>query len=214
MPVELIQVIPHWIDLKPFRKAQWTGVFRKRFGVDERFIFAFGGVLGPSQGLGLIVRLANRLRENKDIIFLFVGEGSEKSKLIKITEGQGLKNIIFGPLISKGEYPSFLKDMDVGFFSLTSKNTTPAVPAKLMGYMAAGLPVVAFLHKESEVHKIIKDAGCGFSALYNDEDAALNIVLKMYRVQNKLREYGERGFRYAEEHFTPEVCAEKWEKLF
>ena len=209
-----IRVIPHWIDVRPFKEAKRTGAFRKKFGLEGKFIFCFGGVLGPSQGLDLIIRLAERLKDNKDIVFLFVGDGREKEDLIRMTKELSLNNVIFKSWVSKEEYPFLLKDVDVGFFSLTSKNTTPALPAKLIGYMASSLPVVAFLHKESEGHKIIRESGCGFSALYDDEDAALDIVLRIYKERDRLREYGAKGLAYAESHFTSKICAAQWEKLF
>ncbi|MFA6365062.1 MAG: glycosyltransferase family 4 protein [Candidatus Paceibacterota bacterium] len=211
---EKIRVIPHWINMVPFREAKKTGIFRKQFGLENKFVFVFGGVLGPSQGLDLILRVASKLKNYPDIAFLFVGEGGEKERLIRMKREMNLENVVFGDWISKEEYPGMLKDMDVGFFSLTSKNTTPAVPAKLMGYLAAGLPVIALLHKESEGHLIIKEAHCGYSALYGDESEALEIVLKMYKERNMLRQYGENGLHYAETHFTKEVCATKWEALF
>jgi len=209
-----INVIPHWIDMRPFREAKKTGKFRKEFGLENKFIFVFGGVLGPSQGLDLILRIAAKLSEYPDIAFLFVGDGSEKEKLITMKKEMNLKNVVFGNWVSKEEYPSLLKDADVGFFSLTNKNTTPAVPAKLIGYLAAGLPVVAFLHRESEGHVIIKEARCGYSTLYEDEDGVFEIIVRMYKERDKLKEYGENGFRYTEAHFTKEVCATQWETLF
>jgi len=209
-----IKVIPHWINMLPFVEAKKTGVFRKRFGLENKFVFVFGGVLGPSQGLDLILRIAEKLTQYPDIAFLFVGDGGEKERLVNMAKEMKLANVIFGDWISKEEYPNLLKDMDVGFFSLTSKNTTPAVPAKLIGYLAVSLPVVAFLHKESEGHLIIKEAECGYSALYEDESVALNIVLKIYEERSRLKEYGERGFMYAKANFTREVCAVKWEELF
>lgn len=209
-----ISVIPHWIHMRPFAEAKKTGTFRKKFGLENKFVFVFGGVLGPSQGLDLILHIAAKLTRYPDIAFLFVGDGGEKERLVKMAEEMKLSNVIFGDWISKEEYPALLKDMDVGFFSLTSKNTTPAVPAKLIGYLAAGLPVVAFLHKESEGHLIIKEAKCGYSALYEDAEAALKIVEKMYAERATLHELGQNGLHYAERNFTKEVCAEKWEALF
>lgn len=209
-----ISVIPHWINMRPFAEAKKTGIYRKKFGLENKFVFVFGGVLGPSQGLDLILRIAEKLAQYPEITFLFVGDGGEKECLVKMKEEMNLSNVVFGDWISKEEYPGLLKDMDVGFFSLTNKNTTPAVPAKLIGYLAASLPVVAFLHKESEGHLIIKEAKCGYSVLYEDEDAALGIIKKMYEERVALHELGQNGLHYAERNFTKEVCAEKWEALF
>lgn len=209
-----INVVPHWIDLKPFKEAIRNGNFRKKYKLEDKFIFLFAGVLGPSQGLDLIIRLAERLKTNNEIHFLFVGDGTEKEKLVKMVENKNLSNVSFEEWVSKEEYPNLLKDVDVGIISLTSLNTTPAVPAKLIGYMAASLPVIGFLHKESEGHLIINESGCGISTDYDDEEAAFEAVLSIYTEKNKLKNYGLNGLKYAEKNFTPEIVAEKWEELF
>lgn len=131
-----------------------------------------------------------------------------------MAEEMKLENVRFEPLIPKSEYPLLVKDADVGIVCLTQKNTTPAVPAKLMGYMAGAIPVVAFLHKESEAIAIVRDARCGYAADSGDEDACVNAVMQIYAEREKAHEYGRRGYEYLLRHFTKEVCAEKWEALF
>jgi glycosyltransferase involved in cell wall biosynthesis len=213
VPKGKTQVIPHWIDSEPFIKAQKTGRFRKLYGLENKFIFLFGGVLGPSQGLDLFIRIAAQIKENKDIVFLFVGDGSAKGNLINMAKELKLENVVFKPFVSLEEYPELVKDCDVGIISLTAQNTTPAVPAKILGYMAAAIPVAAFLHKESEGLKIVKEARCGYGAVSDDEEKAREIILKMYNEKERMKEYGENGLKYLLANMEKKVCADKFEKL-
>ncbi len=209
-----IRVVPHWINIKPFQEAKRTGKFRKLYGLEDKFIFVFGGILGPSQGLDIFIRIAKKFKKHEDVVFLFVGEGSEKKKLIKLTRDYGLENVVFKPLVSKEEYPQLLKDADVGILSLTSANTTPAVPAKLMGYMAAGLPILAFLHKESDGIKIVEDAQCGLATISNNEEKMFKLAERIYLEKEKLSVYSKNSFRYVLNNFTKDVCLDKLEKVF
>lgn len=211
---EKIKVIYHWIDTKPFQEAKRTEKFRKMYGLGGKFIFLFGGVLGPSQGLDLIIRAAEKLKDNQEIVFLFVGEGTAKESLVKMVETGGLKNVIFKPLVSARDYPELVKDSDVGVVCLSSKNSTPAVPAKILGYMAASVPVVAFVHKESDAHSIIKEAHCGYSTISNNDEKVLEIVKRIYNEKDKLSEYGKNGFDYVLKNLEKNVCVRKFEKLF
>ncbi len=213
VPKEKTQIVYHWIDSGPFLKAKKTGRFRKLYGLENKFIFLFGGVLGPSQGLDLFIRIADKIRNNKDIIFLFVGGGSAKENLVKMAEKLELENVVFKPFVSLEEYPELVKDCDVGIICLTAQNTTPAVPAKILGYMAAAVPVVAFLHKESDGLLIVKEAKCGYGAISNNEEKALEIILKMYNEKEKMKEYGENGLRYLLKNMEKKVCVDKFEKL-
>ncbi len=214
VPEVKINVVPHWIDMAEFESAKKTGRFRKLYNLENKFIFLFGGVFGPSQGLDIFIRIAVKLKDYKDIIFLFVGEGSEKEKLIELTKSLGLENVRFEPLVSKKDYPELVKNADVGILALTSANTTPAVPAKLMGYMAAGIPVLAFLHKESDGIKIIETANCGLASVSNNEEKAFELTKKIYSEKDKLKSYGENGFNYAMANFSKDVCVNKMESLF
>jgi len=208
-----IGIVEHWIDVKNFEEASPTGVFRKRFGVEGKFVFLFAGVLGPSQGLDLVLRVAQNI-DNKDVTFLLVGEGMEKKNLQRKVRKKNISNVVFAPFVSPLEYPSLVKECDVALLTLTSKNTTPAVPAKLMGYMAAGVPVIAFLHKQSDGHSIIKEAHCGFSVLSDDFEGALGIVKKCIHERKELSALGTNGLAYAKKHFNTDDCAEKFEKFF
>ncbi|MEK7464419.1 MAG: glycosyltransferase family 4 protein [Patescibacteria group bacterium] len=211
--LQKMHVVPHWIDIKPFDEAERTGKFRKLYGLENKFIFVFGGVLGPSQGLDMFIRIAEKLKKYKEIVFLFVGEGSEKKKLVELAESKKLTNVVFKPLVSKEDYPWMLKDADVGILSLTSANTTPAVPAKLMGYMAAGLPVLAFLHERSDGVKIVQDAKCGLAGRSDDEQKMLELTEKMFLEKEKLNAYGKNAFNYVLNNFTKEVCLNKIENI-
>lgn len=214
VPEDKIDVIYNWIDIKPFQDARGNGRFRKLYNLDNKFVFLFAGVIGPSQGLDLIIKIAAKLKEFSDICFLFVGDGTEESKLIRMTEDYGLKNVLFKPFVSKEEYPELVKDMDVGLVCLSTKNKTPVVPGKILGYMAASIPVVAFLNRESDGHSLIEKAKCGFTVVSNDENKALQTILKAYNERDKLRQYGENGFKYASTNFGKNVCIDKLEKLF
>jgi len=207
-----IIVVPHWIDLEPFEKIKKTGEYRNSLGLNNKIIFHFGGVLGPSQGVDLLIRLAERVADKKDIHFVIAGEGTEKTKLEKMVEEKKLVNVSFRPYEAKDKYTLFLKDMDVGILTLTSKNTTPAVPAKIMFYLASRLPILGFLHVKSEAHLIIKKAQCGYSAIYEDEDVCYEVLMRMYYERAQLLKFGQNGFVYAQKHFTPEVCVLEWEK--
>ena len=80
--------------------------------------------------------------------------------------------------------------------------------------MSASLPIIAFLNKESDGHKIIKEAKCGYSLISEDVEKAKELILKIYNERNNLRELGENGYKYVCINFQKEICISKLEKLF
>ena len=129
-----------------------------------------------------------------DLRLLFVGDGSELPKLERLKAELGLDNVLFRPLVAKEDYPDLVKDADVGMVSLSCRNTTPVVPSKLLSYMAASIPVVAFLNAESDGHGIIRDAGCGYSCLSDDPGKIAQSIRRMYEERDRHGEFGARGF--------------------
>jgi len=270
VPAEKLHVIPHWIDMAPFDRAQGksfdgstkltTGAasrgnrFRKMWGLENAFIFLFAGVLGPSQGLDMILAAAETFQSSPPLIknskdaktyspiranwridntsgqnqnnrdnssdndfnnikFLFVGDGTARPRLERIVREKKLTNVIFKPFVSSGEYPVLVKEMDVGIVTLTSKNTTPAVPAKLMGYMAGGIPVVVAVHRESDAIRIVNEAKCGFTAISGDREAVIAAFRAAYEARASLKTLGKNGRSYLREHFTKEKLIPEWDKV-
>ncbi|MBF0466475.1 MAG: glycosyltransferase family 4 protein [Nitrospirae bacterium] len=214
VPQNKIHTLHNWIDIEPYVNVTRNGSFRDKYALKDKFIFLFAGIMGVSQNLDLVLDIAKDLRQLDDICFLLVGDGSERKRLEKKAGDMGLANVVFKPLVPKEEYPLLVKDADVGIICLSAKNKTPVVPGKLLGYMAASIPVCGFLNKESDGHKIVSEARCGYTAVSDDYTGMLKVVKTLYEEKDDLVKYGERGFMYVKKHFAREVCISKLEKLF
>lgn len=215
IPAGKIHLIPNWIDTKQYQIADRTNFYRKKYGLENKLIFLFAGVMGPSQGLDLIINAAKDVNNDiPDICFLFVGDGLEKKRLMKMAESYAINNVAFQPLVSLEEYPNLVKEVDAGLVCLSNKNKTPVVPAKILGYMTASIPVVALLNKESDGHKLISRAQCGYSIASDaSREKIKRLIEQVYNEKQKLQQYGKNGHRYVLEHFTKEVCTGKFLKL-
>ena len=210
-----IELITNWIDVGLYANVPKTNYFREKYGLENKFIFLFAGVIGPSQGLDFIIDTAKVIKSKyPDICFLFVGEGIEKKRLMTMVKISKLDNVMFKPLISIEEYPKLVKSTDVGIVCLNSMNKTGVYPAKILGYMATSLPVCAILHKESDGHDLVKESGCGIS-IFSDESEKVkrDLIIKMYNEKDKLKMYGCNGLKYVSEHFSKKMCINRIERL-
>lgn len=211
---EKIITLHNWVDIEPFKNLTQNISFRKKYGLEGKFIILFGGIMGPAQGMEFVVEVARKLADLKDLVFLLVGDGSEKPRIEKSIKEYNLNNIIIKPFVSKEEYPYLVKDSDVGLVCLSSNNKTSFVPGKILGYMAAEKPIVAFLNKESDGFDVLKEAKCGYAVKSDDLKEAEKITRKIYAEKNKLKEIGESGFKYASKNLAVDVILNKLEKLF
>lgn len=214
VPSGKVTVLSNWIDVKPFRNPKKDISPREKFSLQDKFIIIFAGVIGYYQGLDIVIKVATEVKNYEDIVFLIVGDGAEKKKIIQAAKEANLKNVVFRGFVAKEEYPALIKDSDIGLVCLNPENQTPVVPGKLLGYMAAGIPVLAFLQRQSDAHKLIKEAKCGYSTFSDDPQKAAKLVLKVYEQKDKLKQLGANGQKYVTGVFSIEKAVEKIEALF
>ncbi|MBI4050168.1 MAG: glycosyltransferase family 4 protein [Candidatus Doudnabacteria bacterium] len=214
VPPEKVVTIPHWIDVSAYQNLTRHISFRARWAFQGKFIFLFAGVIGPAQRLEFILEVAKQVPDLKNIIFLLVGDGMERKKIEQLIKNGNINNVLVKPFVSEAEYPYLVRDADVGLVCLSPENRTPFVPGKLWGYLAAGKPVLAFLHKESGGFELIENAGCGYAIPAQDAKAAAALVRQMYHDRQNLPRLGERGLVYATKHLSLEKGLDAVEKLF
>lgn len=79
-------IINNWIDKRkifPLGKDNIEVLkFKKKYGLNNKFIFMYSGNIGLYYDLENIVKVMGSLKNLNDVVFVFVGEGAIKQKLI------------------------------------------------------------------------------------------------------------------------------------
>ena len=207
-----VTAVYNWIDLEPYETAKPDG-FRELYKLKKKFVILFAGIIGLSQGLEYIVEVARRLTAFPDIVFLFLGDGTSRFYLKELVNRYGLTNVRFGGFILPDKYPALLKEIDVGLMTLEKNCKTPTIPGKFFGFAAASLPVLAFLNPESEGHRVIKEAQCGYSMIPEDPEAGAQLVRRMYELRKTLSFLGNNGHDYVAKHFSKCISIDIIERL-
>jgi len=209
-----INILHNWVDIEHHRLKKNISIdFRKKWDLNVNNIAIFAGVMGPSQNLELILSIAKNLRDEKNLLFLLVGDGIERSRLETLAFKRGITNVKFKNFISREDYPDLLKICSIGLVCLSPHNSTPVVPGKILGYMASALPIAAFLHSQSDGHHIIRESNCGVSACSNDLTACTNAMKSLLSRADRFAIIGQSGLAYAETHFSKDVCVSKLENM-
>ena len=133
-----VSVVHNWVDVEAYRRRGSPDGpdYRAAWGLGGSTVAVFAGVMGPSQRLALLLDLASALRDESGLLFLLVGNGSERPALERRAAEAGLDNVRFEDFVSPDDYPALLRAAKLGVVCLSADNTTPVVPAKLLGYMA------------------------------------------------------------------------------
>ena len=126
-----------------------------------RKIFVYAGNMGVAQGMGILLDLAERLRDRKDIGFLFVGRGSSAQQLLSESKARGLDNTAFFDEIDPSEIPGLYAQCHVGLVVLDPRHKTHNLPGKFLSYMQNGLPVLASINHGNDLVEIITSMRVG-----------------------------------------------------
>lgn len=208
-----LKLLHNWVDVEHHSSEHSTVNFKQKWAIKHKHIAVFAGVMGPSQYLDLILMIAEQMQENTDLLFLLVGDGKEKERLQALVKTKGLANVRFEGFISRDVYPDLLSACSIGLVCLSPQNQTPVVPGKILGHMAAGLPVAAFLHTTSDAHQMISDANCGVSANSADVQECVRAMKDLLSRESEFGRIGLSGKQYAKQHFSKEVCVSQLEAM-
>jgi len=145
-----------------------------------RTVFVYAGNMGAAQGMGVLLELAERLRSRTDVGFLFVGRGSDASRLRTDADNRGLDNVAFHDEIDPAEIPGLYAQAHIGIVALDPRHKTHNIPGKFLSYMQAGLPVLASINPRNDLERmILREAVgrvCTDHSLENLQRLALELV--------------------------------------
>lgn len=209
-----VHVIPNWVDTSVLTPSPKQNDFRARHNLNDKFVVLFAGVLGFAQDVDTIIDSAANLADKEDIVFLIVGEGVEKDRLVRKTAALNLVNVRFLPFVDKDAYPKVVAASDLCLATLQKTLLCPVVPSKILGYMAAGRPVVASFPLGGDAPAVIRNADCGICVDPGDPGQLSRAVLRVYESRAAATAWGNNGRQFVVEHHDREKCFQQYNHLF
>ena len=211
---ERTEVVHNWVDTNLIKPGEKNNDLARKYGLTGKFVVSFAGVMGFAQGLEVVTQAANLLKDNKDILFVLVGDGVKKPELESSVRGMRIDNVLFIPTQPVSIYPQVLHASDVCLVTLRKDMVTPVVPGKMLSIMASAKPLLASLPLLGDAPKIIEQYGCGLAVKPSDPRALADAVLKLYNNSSLRGEMGRKGREAAVSHFSRSICVDKYERLF
>jgi glycosyltransferase involved in cell wall biosynthesis len=185
--------------------------FRRANGLEEKFVALYAGAHGFSNDLGVLLEAADRLRKDRQIVFLLVGDGKEKSSLVDRAARMQLSNVLFLPPVAKNGMGEVLAGADCGIAILKNiplYGTT--YPNKVFDYMAAARPVVLAI--DGVIRKVVEEADAGVAVPPGDPGTLADAVRYLSENRELAHAMGNRGRRCVVRNFNRDIFARKMEQ--
>jgi len=173
----------------------------------------YSGNIGLSQDLENIIHLADSLKEFYDILFVFIGEGALKEKLMNMSISLSLKNIKFLTYQEKKDLKFSLNAAYIHLIPLKKGMKGIIVPSKVYGIMASGIPFIAAVDEGGEIDKIVKEFHCGIIVQPSNVKELKKAVLWAFNNKNQIEKMGENGRKALENHYTRKICTQKFKRI-
>lgn len=207
-----VHLITNGVDTEFFKKENRDEEFRKEIGIEDKFAICYAGIHGLAQGLETVIESAEILKDNKEIQFVFVGDGPEKSKLMEMVKSKNLDNVTFLNVQPKPKMPKIIASMDATVIPLKKLDLFKgALPSKMFEALSSQLPIILAVQGEAE--KLINDAKAGITVEPENPKEIAKAALKLYNDEVLRKKLGENGRRYVIDHYSREGIARKLEKI-
>jgi colanic acid biosynthesis glycosyl transferase WcaI len=174
---EKVVTIPVWLETNEITPRSRDNAWRRLHGISpEVKVVLYAGTIGLVSGARIVLEAAEHLRARHDVLFLFVGDGQVKDELVEAARASGLPNVRFLPFQPRGDLSDVQASADVSLVTLAPGCGETSVPSKVIGYMAAGRPVVASVDLGCDTAEVIRSSGCGVVVPPGDANALAEAV--------------------------------------
>jgi len=208
-----ISVVPNGVETEIFSPAAEGEAVRNDLGLRGKFVVSYIGTLGMAHDLGTVLDAAACCVEAMpNIMFLLVGEGADKERLISLARQRQLNNVRFLPQQPREKVPALVAASDVCLVTLRRSDIFKTViPTKMLEFMSCAKPVV--LAVEGEAGELLKSAGAGVCIQPQDPAAMVSALRQLLQNADLCRSAGRNGRAYIEQNLSRSQTAKEYARL-
>jgi glycosyltransferase involved in cell wall biosynthesis len=181
--------------------------------LENKFVVLYSGNMARFHEFDTILNAALKLKDHPDIRFVFVGDGYHKKTILSFIERYLLLNCQMHDYVARDDLPDLLALGDVGLVSLLDGFEGLSVPSKTFGLMAAGVPVLGVLPRDSEIAHLVSEYHAGYVVSSGDVDGFVENVMTLFSSPVLLGEMADRGQTACLKHHRLSLIAQQYVDL-
>jgi colanic acid biosynthesis glycosyl transferase WcaI len=204
---ERTSLVPNWADLDAIRPLAGPSPLRSELGLPKDALIAlYAGTLGEKRGLDIVIEVARKLRDIRNILIAVAGEGPARARLA--AAAASLPNLEMLPLQPTERLGDLLTAADL-HLPERPEAADLVMPSKLGGMLASGRPVVAAVRSDGAVASAI--AGAGLLVRPGDAEALAGAILKLAADPTLRAALGAEARRLAERDWDGDAILQRFE---
>jgi glycosyltransferase involved in cell wall biosynthesis len=204
-----VHVITNGVDQELFYPKGKNKDIINKYDLENKFVISYVGAHGISQNLSTILKVAKNLEKDRDIQFLFIGEGAEKGKLKNTASEWAISNVTFIDSQPKEMIPEFYNASDICLIPLKNIELFKTfIPSKMFEIMACGVPIVASL--EGEAADILNESKAAEVVKPDNPEEIMQAIIKIKNDKVLLEKVKENGPAFVEQNYSRKKLAEQY----
>jgi glycosyltransferase involved in cell wall biosynthesis len=202
VPAAKISVVENGVQTNLFSPRSHNHALRSELGIEGRFVASYIGTMGMAHGLDTLVEAATELQKTApDIVFLMVGEGADKARIMHLASSRGLANMRFVSQQPREKVPEFISASDVCLVPLKKAELFKTViPTKMLEFMSCVRPVI--LGVDGQAREILEAAAAGIFVEPENVTALVEAIRKLADNPALREALGRNGRRHVIENFS------------
>lgn len=185
-----IEIVPPWshddaVKFDPKGREE----FRRAHNLSGKFVVMYSGNHSPCHPLDTLLGAAERLRDDAEIAFCFVGGGSEFAKVKSFAARRALNNILCLPYQPLDKLSASLSAADLQVVVMGEAFAGIVHPCKIYNILSVGAPFLYIGPSESHVvdilsHMTARDAG--LMAKHGEVEKVVAQILEAARAKHRM----------------------------
>ena len=208
IPADKVLVVPPWshddrVGFDPAGREE----FRAIHMLSRKFVVMYSGNHSPCHPLETLLQAAERLADYEDIVFCFIGGGSEFRKVQERARDHGMRNVLCLPYQPIEKLSASLSAADLHVVVMGEKYVGIVHPCKIYNVLAANRAFLYIGPTESHVQDIILQAGPeAYVCAHGDVDGVVANILHAMRCGTTVSPTtAELGERFSKELLIPQM---------
>jgi glycosyltransferase involved in cell wall biosynthesis len=210
VPGDKVYVIPNFVDVSDLVPMPKDNDFSQKYGLRDKFVVSYAGNMGPAQGLEHFINAARLLRNQENICFLMMGDGILKEPLKQRVEQFNLANFVFLPYQPYSLMAQAYASSDLCLVPQAAETGFEAVPSKVYRIMACGRPVLGVTDPESDLARLVYDAGCGEVVSPGSAEALTDVIQRAHQDRETWRLMGLAGREHVIRNYDRKTVTDQY----
>jgi colanic acid biosynthesis glycosyl transferase WcaI len=204
--------IPLWQDDDLIFPSEYlSNEYVNKYNLQNDFVVQYSGNMGLWNEMSTIGQAV--IQNLQGVVFMFVGGGMRRNELFDLFSHSDQKNLLSIPFQPIDKLSNTLTACHIGLVTLRDNLEGMAVPSKIYGILAAGVPIIALVPLRSEIALIVQEENCGVVIKPDDVDSLINAILNLKSDEKLRKTMGANGRNAFERKYTTKVIASKYKLL-